>query len=127
MANLPPNIRLTVSHIEQKKATRGTIFAYVKRTRIAFAKYLIKKKDNTMKVIAVDVDEEWQRRGIGTLLSNLLKILATGHGCKRIILLALWDTGAGEFWEKQGFKYYQAPNFMEFIPQDLNIGLRLKE
>lgn len=125
-AKLPPNISLTIRHREEKKAIYDTLHAWVGNAHVGEAKFLIRKNSTTMKIIQMDVFPPWQRRGIGTLLSDKLKAIACERGCKRITLLAIWETRSQEFWKKQGFKYYKPPNFMEFVPQSLNSGLKLK-
>ncbi|MFI4889441.1 MAG: GNAT family N-acetyltransferase [Steroidobacterales bacterium] len=40
---------------------------------------------------AVTVADEWQRRGLGTLLMNQLIRSARGNGVKRLYSVALWD------------------------------------
>jgi len=57
---------------------------------IAVARY-IRRQEPTKAEVAVTVLDDYQRRGVGTLLTRLLAEVAAGHGIDTLVTYVLWD------------------------------------
>lgn len=84
------------------KKNKGTINVYISSYTniIGFAKYLVKGK--SMKLLQVDIVQEYQRQGIGSMIIVMLKEIARQIGCKNIFGLTVIESC--KFWLKMGFK-----------------------
>jgi len=121
MLMLPLNLRFEIKQVLRKKhIIAGTILGYVKEKQIAIAKYNIYLYEGRMKILQLDVEDGWQRRGIGSLMATMMKAIARGYDVERINLLADVLTTSWAFWQKMGFSFYRSPNYMEYFPQHLN-------
>lgn len=113
---LPSNLRFKIKQIQRKPTLiAGTILVYAGRTYIASARYTIYTDKKRMKILDVQVHEGWQKRGIGTVLSGIMKAIAKGYKLDRINLRTMIHTSSWQFWWKMGFRFYKT-NWMEFFP-----------
>lgn len=120
---LPSNLRFNIKQIQRKPTLiAGVILVYAGRVYVASARYSIYTDKNRMKILDVTVHEGWQKRGIGTILSGIMKAIAKGYKLDRITLTAA--STSCQFWEKQGFRLCNFP-YMEFLPQALNKGFTI--
>lgn len=117
---LPLNLRFKTKQIQRSPTLiTGIVLVYAGRTYVASARYGLYTDKKRMKILDITVHKDWQKRGIGTILSDIMKAIAKGYKLNRIILTAAVHTTAWQFWEKQGFQFYNS-HYMEFLPQPLN-------
>lgn len=123
---LPLNLKFVIKQIQRKPTLiAGTIFVHAGRTHVASARYKIYTNKKRMKILDVQVHEGWQKRGIGTILSGMMKAIAKGYDLNRITLMVAVLTTSWKFWEKQSFQFYNF-YYMEFLPQRLNTESKIE-
>jgi GNAT superfamily N-acetyltransferase len=87
---------------------------------VAVARYICDRRDPTVAEIAVTVQDRYQHRGLGTLLTQLLADVAARNGVRSLVSYVLWENiGAVARLREEGARISPAEPGMARIEIDL--------